>query len=55
MHTVTTQTNHLIAKRDAMWFAGAAKSCSVQVAATVNKVRATIRPATTGGPAGGVS
>lgn len=55
MHTVTTQIHHLIAERDAMWFAGAATFCSVQVAAAANKVRTTIRPATSGGPAGGIS
>jgi hypothetical protein len=37
-----------------MWFAGAATFCSVQVAAA-SKVRTTIRPATSGGPAGGFS
>ena len=55
MRTVTTQIHHLIAERDAMWFAGAATFDSVQVAASANKVRTTIRPATSGGPAGGIS
>ena len=55
MTTMHTQTQHLIAKRDAMWFACVTTGTSVLVAATANKVRATIRPATSGGPAGGFS
>ena len=54
--TTTMHTQiHLIAERDAMWFACAATFASVQVAVGANKVRTTIRPATTGGPAGGIS
>jgi hypothetical protein len=56
MHSALTQITHLIADRGAMWFAGAATFASVTVVASrVNKVRTTIRPAATGGPAGGVS
>lgn len=54
MRAMSTQTHHLLAKRDAVWFAGAATACSVQVA-SANKVRTAIRPAATGGPAGGIS
>jgi len=49
-----TQIQHLIAGSGAMWFAYASTFDSVQVAGA-NKVRTTIRPATTGGPAGGIS
>lgn len=55
MTTMHTQPQHLIADRGAMWFACAATVASVHVAAAANKVRTTIRPATTGGPAGGIS
>lgn len=54
MQTPNSHNHLLIAERDAMWFAGAATFCSVQVA-TANKVRTAIRPATSGGPAGGFS
>jgi hypothetical protein len=55
MRIVPTQTHHLIADGDAMWFAGAATFAVVQVTSRANKVRTTIRPAATGGPAGGIS
>lgn len=55
MTTTQTHIQHLDADRGAMWFACAATVASVQVAAAANKVRTTIRPATTGGPAGGIS
>jgi hypothetical protein len=55
MPTMHTQPHHLIAERDAMWFACAKAFASVQVAAAADKVRTTIRPVTSGGPAGGIS
>ncbi|MBX3023280.1 hypothetical protein KF840_00040 [bacterium] len=56
MQTVHTQITHLIADGGAMWCVGAVAFASVQVVAPrANKVRTTIRPAATGGPAGGIS
>lgn len=56
MQTTHTHITHLLADAGAMWFACAATFASVQVVASrANKVRTTIRPAATGGPAGGIS
>jgi hypothetical protein len=55
MPTMHTQPHHLIAERDAMWFACAMTIASVQVAAAADKVRTTNRPVASGGPAGGIS